>query len=74
MTIIALINKDNVCENICVLDEASEWEQPLGYTLAIIGDEGGIGWTYDASTAGWTAPPPPPAPPVVPPGTAPVVL
>jgi len=56
-------NETNICDNVIVLDEGSEWQPPAThYIVNIDGTEAGIGWSYDPATHAWTPPPPPPEP------------
>lgn len=67
-------NETNICDNVIVLDEGSEWQPPAThYIINIDGIEVGIGWSYDPATNVWTPPPPPPEP-VITPTEAPTVV
>lgn len=64
MSIWALVNDEtNVIDNVVVWDADTEWSAPTGFTLVNIdGKEVGIGFTYDATSGEFTAPPPPEPP------------
>lgn len=53
-----ILNTTNICDNIIVLDEGSQWSPPEDhYIVNIDGLISGIGWHYEPSTQVWTAPP-----------------
>lgn len=59
MSTYAVINSDtNICDNVIVLDEGSQWTPPpTHYMINIDGLYCGVGWHYDHATQVWTAPP-----------------
>lgn len=44
----AVVNKDNIVDNIIVWDEASQWAPPEGFFIVKVEDVlCDIGWTHD---------------------------
>ena len=53
-----IVTTTNICDNIIVLDEGSQWSPPEDhYIVNIDGSVAGIGWHYEPATQVWTAPP-----------------
>ena len=53
-----ILNTTNICDNIIVLNEGSQWSPPEDhYIVNIDGSLAGIGWHYEPATQVWTAPP-----------------
>ena len=58
MTTYAIIDAStNVCVNMCVWDNVTPWEPPLGcYVVNNDDGAGEIGWIYDPANGQWSPP------------------